>query len=688
MNPNSARVRLYRFSYGCRRLARLLFWWTWLVAAFAFIEFCKLNSAFAGLPKPLLYLVNLVPPFAVRQVWLLFRMEIGWLVGFAILWLVSAWFSVWFRYAAWWIADYWRAALVIAVAVSLVIWRPSLSNDQWAHVKTFFTAGVFLEVAAGIVFLLLFYEVYRAHRRLVILAFVNYTGDDNLKSCVEGLAPLLLNQLGGLAELYTVVDEAKPIGKSVAGVENAVEAKVSVEDVGEVLQGAVSPESKIKFWGIEIPVGALLRVIGRMARGPRLSGSLHKDGERLVLIARIDRGRRPGTSWRVGPEDLPDGPDGAGSDVVGKMHEQLAYRVFADLVPAISQRWQAVRCYTDGLRSLSITTRTRTDKEVNLRKAERAFLQALAIDNKFARNHYNLGIVYISLEQSAAARAAFRNAVKEDPTLAQAYYALANDAWSQGDNSGAIGFCEQVIALQPAEARAWDLKGLAERKLQEQQLREPLKAGQHPEVWQESLVSREIGAALAGRALCKALLPGRAVNAAREIARGCVHSAGVAHAMLQDGQGKTILQQALYLAPVTADLHFELGKVLSDTPENDWRTAESHFRTAAHIEPTRSLYWAYVASACGKLFQSTTKEEYRRNALAACRRAMDNASSIDPEIQGQVQTALTAIADPDEARRFLYIVNCLNLLQKLERRAPPPGASAVWNGWKDGGTTI
>ena len=84
--------------------------------------------------------------------------------------------------------------------------------------------------------------------------------------------------------------------------------------------------------------------------------------------------------------------------------------------------------------------------------------------------------------------------------------------------------------------------------------------------------------------------------------------------------GKTILQQALYLAPVTADLHFELGKVLSDTPENDWRTAESHFRTAAHIEPTRSLYWAYVASACGKLFQSTTKEEYRRNALAACRR--------------------------------------------------------------------
>jgi hypothetical protein len=67
---------------------------------------------------------------------------------------------------------------------------------------------------------------------------------------------------------------------------------------------------------------------------------------------------------------------------------------------------------------------------------------------------------------------------------------------------------------------------------------------------------------------------------------------------------------------------------------------------------------------------------------------MDNASSIDPEIQGQVQTALTAIADPDEARRFLYIVNCLNLLQKLERRAPPPGASAVWNGWKDGGTTI
>ncbi len=638
MNVNRARVNWYRFSYGCHRLTWPVRWLTLSFAFLALIEF----FVFVRFPN---HFLNPVSPFALALINLAFRIEVAWVVVFGLPALISAWFNVWFRYAAWWVVKYWRSGLVIVIAATLIIWRQSLGTRLLAVLQALFVLGVLLKVAAAILILLLLYGAYRARGRLVILPFANYTGDDTLKCCVEGLAPLLLNELGRLVKLYSEVEDASLAEKSRRVSDRGLPATISVEDVGDVLQSAVTPQSLIKFWGIEIPVGSLLRLFGQLARGPRVSGSLHKEGERLVLLASIDGGRQPAASWRVSPEDLPEALGSSGTDLVGRMMDQLAYRVFADRVPSMSQRWQAVRCYAEGLRVLRITTRTKKDKEANLRQAERAFQQALAEDNKFARNHYNLGIVYTALGEPLAAQAAFYQAVKEDPNLTEAYYAIALDAWNRQDYSNALGYCDQVIAQQPSFARAWDLKGLTERKLQEQRFG-PLKAGEHKEVWPDILASREIGAALAWRALCRAEIRGRSLDETRDVAARCVRGVAVAHAMmLKFSRAASTMEQALYLAPGDADLHFELGKMLTNPA-----AGASHFTTATRIDPRQALYWAFLAESLGRLFANTRQESFRQDARSACERVMDYSSGTDVEAQDKLWAALKAIGDDNEIR--------------------------------------
>jgi len=503
---------------------------------------------------------------------------------------------------------------------------------------------------------------------------------------------MLLNELGRVAKLYASVDEASLTDKSGRALDKGLPATLSVEDVGEMLQSTISPQSQIKFWGIEIPLGSLLRIFGRLARSPRLSGSLHKEGDNLVLIAGIDSGRHGALSWRVSPEDVPEAAGASGTDLVGRMVEQLNYRVFADLAPTISQRWQAVRRYAEGLHFLRITTRTKRDKEANLRQAERSFLQALGEDNKFARNHYNLGVVYTALDSVDAAREAFYQAVKEDSNLTPAYYALALDAWNRGDYADAVGYCDQVIDLQPAFARAWDLKGLAERKVQEQRVG-PLRAGQHPEVWHASLASREIAAALAWRTLCGAELRRRGVSEARETARKCVRGAAVGQSMLlRFRRGRLLMEQALHLAPADADLHFEMGKILTDptarttgvrgfilslAPRGPRDREEArqrcrrfmlgveHFRTAVRVEPRRGLYRAHLAEGLAQVFAIRNDEAIRQEVQSACDRAMDYASGTDAEAQEsreRVMAALTSIGKQAEANAVAAIPQFLGQL--------------------------
>ena len=583
-------------------------------------------------------------------------------------WLAFPWFSVWFRYIAWWMAlasgrvrcwlvSGWGRWLLLFTAVILGAWLRAGLIRSPLPLSEMLTAGFALKVLGAAVLLAIFFNAYRARSRMVILPFSSFTGDEKLKAQVEGLAARLLDELASLTELCRDADEAQPAKTMSNG---AINASIGTGEIDPALREAVSADSKVKFGPLELPIGAILGLVTRILQGPRLSGSLHGEGGKLHLIVKID-GRGPARSWRVSSDDVEEFSAAGELEALPQMSKQMAYRVFTDLVPVGSARWRAVRCYLEGLRLYRETLRTKKDSELKLRRAEKKFIAALSHDSGFPYGHYNLGLVYRDLLEEDSARAAFALAIKVDPSLAKAYYALAVSHWNKEDYSDALRFCERVITLQPDDARAWNLKGLSERRL----------AGKDREAWKGSARSRDLGVALAWRGLCSAALAGRAIESRQRIAPNCLRNAAVAHAVLRHRRYLAIFRQALCLAPSDPELHFEMGKVLLD--RGNLREGIESLTRAVRIEE-RPVFWAYLAGAYAKQFQRTKQDQYKQNAQDACQRAMDEASGANSETRREVQEAYGVVGEKLLADR----VNCVEPV--LNGQAIEPAILENW-GW-------
>ncbi len=545
---------------------------------------------------------------------------------------LTIWQSVRFRYLALWAATYPKASVLLAVSALLAIfyrlveraarwlWQLHSANPSWSS----------LTKAAAALFLVgLFAWAFSVRKRVFVASFEDYTGDGSLKDFVAGLPPMLLNELGRIRKLHEDVTES---GASTSG-GTTIAASISVQNVGETLESAVSKDSKVKLGFLEIPIGAALGVFGKIMQGPKLSGSVHKQENVVTLIARMEGGGFPSTDWRVDTRDLNSRDSADTTPMLTLLVQQLAYRVFTDLVPTGSTRWEAVCAFSQGLKHLRVTTRTDTDKPWHLRQAEASFIEAVAKDNKFGSCHYNLGVVYEGLNQPDSAKEAYATAIKQKPEFAPSYYALALNRWTAATPRDlhlyceCIRFCDQAISLNLDYARAWSLKGLAYRKMREAVLPAGTDAG--PDVFKESNKSRAVAAAVAWRAACKSTLAGRPDKSAyaNSIAVNCLRNFAVGRAMLGGGKGDALFAQALYLKPADADLHFEFGKTLCRP--NKLRAAVRQFLAAATIEG-KPLHWAWLAGAQSRinLNQADVRESLGR-ALQGSRAGDDTRKEID-----------------------------------------------------------
>jgi tetratricopeptide (TPR) repeat protein len=574
------------------------------------------------------------------------------------------WYSIRFRYLALWVARHSRSLLPLFIAFcvacalafapaarhSLMHW---LGNLSWSSVG---------KTAAALALLWLLGWGLKVRQRIFVASFEDFTGDASLKEFVSGLPRLLLNELGVIRQLHADVNEAGAAGVNEAGAADVneagaagvtskeeTEATIRVQDVGETLQKAVTSESKVKLWGIEIPVGALLSLFGRFAQGPQLSGSIYSQNGEITLIARLEGAGYSGTDWRVVSSD----PDMSGSTEsplrLSQMLEQLAYRIFTDLVPTGARRWRAVYAFSQGLKNLRITTRTANDKFWNLRQAEARFIEALAEDSKFSPCFYNLGVVYTQLSQPDSACAAYSKAIEQDPLFAPSYYALALSRWNQANKKQGVDaallndclrFCGQAILLDQNYARAWNLQGLAYRKLNSD-ARDELK---------QSVRSRARAAALSWRAYCG--VNGRAADpSAIEIPFNCLRNLAVGHGVMQTRQAPALYRQALFLKPLDADLHYEFGRALHASGQ--YKKAASEFQAAAQIDG-KPLYWTWLAKA----------QLDARVALPLVKDSLWKALR-GPEVDAAARAELTAsfgwnadlapfIADADEARKIAF----------------------------------
>ncbi len=341
--------------------------------------------------------------------------------------------------------------------------------------------------------------IVRARRRIVVEGFVDYTKDE--KQAVEGLATLLIAELSRLRELHSRVNDelSTPMsvgahGRGGAGPDTQAGAflSVSADEVASTLNDAVATETTVAFAGIKIPIGFVLGLVGKLARGPRIVGSLHHTDATggPMLTAQLVGGKRA-YQWRV---DASRKAVVATTDAafLDPMISELASRIFTDLTLRTSVRWRAIRSFSEYLELYWESYRTPRDRGAKLESAEGKLLEAIAEDEGFDLAFYNLGVVYsqlADLEREAAERsdyvkpeddpdaayaarldaalAAFNRSVALNRDRVEAVYALAVHEYTRmgscdtGQLEAIVCRCERVLELDPHHAQAHDLMGIA-----------------------------------------------------------------------------------------------------------------------------------------------------------------------------------------------------------------------------------
>jgi len=609
-DPRAARATAYRVAHRRRTIFGYGLWTLILTTGFLWYE----------------------TPIA-RQLPPLVPLHLALLCGLGtVLWLVfPAWQSLWYRSVAWWTAraggriwaglqNAWRWVVLLLGIAALLVWLINLySKPEISWIKRLAEAKWPLWSFLAAILLWFVYHAYRGRTRLVIGEFTVHPADDATVKWATGLGARLEDELARIAGVYRVIDAAVPPQKAMV-----IEVIPKVDEVGTILEEASAIDLGTK---LKIPTKQLMTLVGRLVSGPRLTGSLHKVGGELILMAELNGGGLLG-NWRVDHNKLSEEerrlPE---EDRIDKLIEQLAFRIATDLVAIGSPRWRAVRCFTDGLRAYRETARQR-DKAPQLREAERFLIRALKDDQKFVQCHYNLGVVYRQLEELGSAESAFRRTLQENPDNFEACYALAETLVHGERSCDGLWFCEAAIAIDAADPRAWDLAAYARRHSAQDARGPEVRVALPPgdPVWKEILEMSEIAVALAWRSLCRWAWNRTPAALAEERACAflCTRNLAVVltRAGLRFAESRQVFQQAARLSPHDPNLRLYEGRTLLWSRR--WKNAaqllggvfEDGLLTEDGLPDTtdRGLLWSTLAQAQARTGPEGTRTDAVRLA--------------------------------------------------------------------------
>jgi hypothetical protein len=406
--------------------------------------------------------------------------------------------------------------LLLGVGVSFLEWIVVSEVDPAPQVSDW----VSLTNVALLTLAVLFGRwLLRARDRVVVESFVDFTKDE--ATAVSGLSTLLVTELGRLRGLYRQIDDLSvPTAVGVerhGGFGRGKEAgdflTVSADDRTEVLQSVVSLDTSVQLGPAKIPVGPIFSFLGRLARGPRVVGSVHltEAGGGPTLTAQLVDKELSGT-WRVDQKREPES-EAERKAFLDSMVRELACQIFTQVSLKGAVRWEAVEPFNEYLRLYGASRRTPRDRASFLKQAQERLLEAVAEDESFDLAYYNLGVIYTQLahterlaeEQSddatsraqldrseleaariEAARGAFARAIAKNPDRWEAYYALAVTVFSGISEveidevlepteerakrlRKVIDLCEQVLAVYAERgaslAAVYDLRGMAQVRL-------------------------------------------------------------------------------------------------------------------------------------------------------------------------------------------------------------------------------
>ena len=368
-----------------------------------------------------------------------------------------------FRYFHWRLTRllslFWALCLRVArslvfetALVVVILWQgPTVYKQVTGHTIGWELIAVLL---ALIGFIML---AVRSRRRTVFQDFPDCTTPDG-KGAVPGLSAYLANEVDRLGALYRAVKHEQQAEKGAGRIDDPIQPTVEVDDTAEFLKNAVSPDAKLSFGPVSIPVGSILGLVARLLKGPQITGSLHREGDQLVLLANYDGVHSK--SWRVHGKPGSSATDDKGRWDLHPLIEEMATRMLADLTLASTSKFRAVEAFTWAARaSLDDGGQARPPllRQLEIRNC---LIEAIAEDDSFDLAWYNLGVVLLALDDTEMARSVFMRARSGNPSRWEATYALAV---LPGHAETRMLLCNQLLSTRPgpaAEARAYDLLGL------------------------------------------------------------------------------------------------------------------------------------------------------------------------------------------------------------------------------------
>lgn len=550
-----------------------------------------------------------------------------------------------------WLRTDWRPAAILALGIAEALWigeqlfgQTPGSWFQWSTVL-----GLYGLALASIL-------MWSARSRVTIEEFVWSDASVEQKEVrlARGLSIALVAKLAELVQLFEPVDEDRSIGTALGRTsDSALRAGFSVENLSGLLRDTVSAESKLGLGPLQVPVGAVLALFGRLAQGPRIVGTVYVETGHVSLVAQLS-GTGSATVWSTGTLQLTQESGAATATAFEGLLNELALRIFSDLALDGRVRWTAVRCFTDGLRLYRASLRTSKDSRLNRQNARKQFVDTLAEDDAMSLVYYNLGIVYSELAEerpdgssssaddrdAARAEAAFREAIRHDPGRPEPYYALAMQlsVALETRHDEVIELCRRVVQVAPRHTEGYDLLGLAQRAQADQEYATQGVISSSHRI-QAVARNRERAAALAWASIFWAALRGqeperRTIALAHKTHRGL----GVAYAELAASargprrwfgflRATMALREALRFAPAHAETHQQVGRILSD-----WgmpASAAAHFRIAAQIAPSAAEYrarWARAEAQAGHV--DTALRESRRIQLTSATGSKKGTDSV------------------------------------------------------------
>jgi len=533
--------------------------------------------------------------------------------------LLWGWYSVWFRYLAYGVArmisgirvffssTFIQMVIILGLSGWFWLWRKRALQGGDYDLKDLLrlTSALKILVVAAAIFTV--WQVCKSRKRIVILDFVNHTGDENLNPAVEGIATRCLNEMSRRLKLLKTVNEIQPEPKK-----NLVEPTMDVQNIGKGFEEIIGPESSVKVGAVSIPLRPLYTFFQKLFHGPMLKGGVQLTGNKLILIACLYGGGFK-ENWEITLENLKEiekSPASATEQLV-EMTNLLVCRILTDLSPEITPRWKAMYHFSEGLWFYRETWRTEEKRKMNLIKAKYAFSLAVRDDEEFVQCYYNFGIIYKKLKSWEAAKAAFCEALKKKPDYHRCYYQLALIYFYADDYFNARCFCDHAIAICPTNSDYWNLLAKIHYSMWwDEKGKKETKGIKWEIVW-----TLKIGTMLAWRALCKSIIKGEKIQEFKQTALLCTRNLAIITGQKKLWRSRFYFNQAIFIDPDNNDLLFESGKYYYWRQDifQSYQVFKRVFEDDKDVGDPFS-YWAFYinvnAQLCGQEKNEKKKKEY------------------------------------------------------------------------------